>query len=402
MTLLERALALIPGASCTNAKSPLRLYPADTPHFANSAKGSRFIDDRGRSWLDCDMALGTVVWGHCRGEIDDAVCRQARRGTVYSIPALLEAEVAARILLRLEEFESVRFLKNGSEAVSAAVRVARSATGHRAIVAGSYHGWHDWAAYHHYGGGTELGIPEAAVGDVRWLRECCFSAVEEAVAGLSSVAAVVACPEEWKPDDLRLLRHLCSSRQAILVFDEVKAGMRFGRRGVFGEIGVVPDLLCLSKGLANGLPLAALFGPRDLMNHCLRAGITTTHAGECISLAAANAAELLLAETSQWPPWRHIARRLMDTALTAINESGLGRSLAIVGYPGCFSFTTVGDPFRHEAFRSHFVRSFATMGVFSRGFILLSAAHSDADVAIISSALRATIESWAATSVANS
>ena len=398
MTLitLDKALRIVPGGSSTNAKSPLRFYPPETPVFAISAEGCRFTDELGRVWLDCDMALGAVVWGHCRPEIDDAVRQQLGRGVLYSVPATIEFEVAESILGRLAAFDALRFFKNGSDAVSGAVRVARSATGRRAVVCGTYHGWHDWAAYHFYGSQAELGIPLELSSTVRWAGGETYAAFRQQMSEDNPPAAVIVCPEHWAIPDLQELRVQCSRRGSVLVFDEVKSGLRFGKRGVFATTGVVPDLLCLSKGLANGLPLSVLAGSGSLMRHCLQARLTGTHAGECLSLSAAGAAEQLLANVEAWPPWEGAARDIMADASNAINECGLQHHLVVEGYSGSFRVGAPGMPALADPFREHFIRQLAREGVFSAGYILLSAAHSQEDLSLVGRAVVKAIRGWAA------
>jgi glutamate-1-semialdehyde 2,1-aminomutase len=393
--LLARARRFLPEAASTLAKSPNRFFPPLTPSFAVSGHGPMFIDSRGQRWLDCDMGLGTVVWGYCRAEIDDAAIEQIRRGAHFSVPTAIEAELAEKVIHRLTSFEAVRFCKNGSDAVTAAVRIARSATGRTRVVSGSYHGWHDWSAYRHYGGGPELGIP-APIGQLTlWLEdetvECATATVESG----TDVAALIVCPEHWAPAGLRSLRLLCDEKGIVLVFDEVKSSIRFGRHGVCGGTGVVPDLLCLGKGLANGYPLAGIVGPHDLMRRCTDVRFTGTFFGECVSLAAASAAEDLLANHESWPPWRPMAEAMMDRIQRTIVREGLTENLSITGYHGCFRIQTpnlspLADPFRH-----YFVQELAKRGIFSAGHVLLSCAHDERQVAQIRDACQEVVSNWA-------
>jgi len=363
---LARALRVIPGGSSTRAKSPLR---TGMPVFAGSAHGCVFTDTDGRSWVDWDMALGTVVWGHSRREIVEAIEAQCRSGILYTVPAQLEFQVAEQILERLDSFASLQFFKSGSESTSAAVRLARAATGRKDIVCGTYHGWHDWAAFHHYGGRASLGIPEGRY--VRWAQRETFDAF---CALISGAAAAIVCPEHWSVDDLKRLRAECTLRGTLLVFDEVKAGIRFSARGVFGAVGVTPDLICMSKGLANGMPLAIVAGSRELMQLCRDAAITGTHAGECLSLASAAACERLLRD-SAWPPWDAAAREVMQRASDTIRD--VGTPLTVEGYPGCFGLTG------GTGLREHL----ASRGMFSLGWILPSAAHEPRHFAALADAL---------------
>ena len=364
---LAHALKVIPGGSSTNAKAPSRMA---RPLFAASAAGCEFKDREGRRWVDWNMALGAVIWGHGRPEITDAIVRQCSRGIIYSAPAALEIEVASRLLDRLQDFDALRFFKTGSEATSAAIRIARAATGRDDVVCATYHGWHDWSAYHHYARRAILGIPEPR--GIRWAAAESFDAFAP---HLDRVAAAVVCPEHWSVDQLRDLRERCTREGIVLVFDEVKSGMRFGGRGVFGSIGVTPDLLCMSKGLANGMPLAVTAGKDALMRYAYDAQISGTYSGECISLAAAAASEELLRELASWPPWQKHAEEVMERATAAIRDTAA--PLEMEGYAGCFRLRG------REGLSEHL----ADRGMFSSGWILPSAAHEPRHYAALAEAL---------------
>ena len=133
----REACSRIPGGCSTSAKSPLR-NPAWGPYFATRAHGGHFTDDEGREWLDFDMALSAAVIGYAVPAIDEAVIRQIKKGFVFSVPSLLEAELAERLCERFPSVECVRFCKDGSDATSAAVRIARRVTGRSKIVIGSF------------------------------------------------------------------------------------------------------------------------------------------------------------------------------------------------------------------------------------------------------------------------
>ena len=384
---IDRALSLIPGGSSTMAKSCLRGFPPQTPSFAVSAAGATFIDDQGRQWIDCDMALGAVIWGFDCREVNEAIASQLSRGQIFSVPAVIEIDLAERILDRLRDFESIRFCKNGADAVAAAVRIARSATGRELVACGTYHGWLDWSAFHHYGANAALGIPRTVGHLTTWLQEETFAAYNRLDA--KSYAAIVVCPEHWTETDLRSLRESCTRHGILLIFDEVKSGMRYGKRGVFGNIGVQPDLLCISKGMANGLPLAALIGSRELMRYAETVRFSNTHAGECISIAAALAGETMLKRKADWPSWRDEAAAM----ISGLTPLAAPRGLAIAGEPGLFALRPT-EKSLSAAFREHFVKTLASNSVFTTGSIALSDAHTAAQIEHIRAATERATSTW--------
>lgn len=395
LSLIQKAESLIPGGTSTLAKSFCRMYAPDTPCFATRARGAYFEELEGRKWLDCDMALGTVVWGHCHHRVNLSIIKQVSLGHNFSVPSYLESLVAEKILNRLGSFSSLRFCKNGADAVSAAVRIARAYTSRPRIVAGSYHGWHDWCAYHHYRGVRRLGIPEPVGNLTSWLEDESLASVRKALSLHDDVAAVVVCPEHWTRDDLQEILLLCKLKGTLLIFDEVKSSIRFSRAGVAGAVGIGPDLLCLSKGLANGLPLAAIVGQREVMSLCDDVRFTSTYATEALSLAAANACEDLLMKQVHWPPWREKAEALMRILSNEIEEHTLQNDLAVYGYHGCFRVGTPQVPAAEDKFRRHFVLTLAKKRIFSAGYILLSVAHNSKHLARIEMAARSAIRTWA-------
>jgi len=289
----------------------------------------------------------------------------------------------------------LRFFKTGSDAVSAAVRVARAATRRSMIASGSYHGWHDWAAYHWYGNHERLGIPSGIGDTVRFFEHESADRLLPLLRQKQPLAAAIVCPEHWEKRDLETVRTECDEVGTILIFDEVKSSLRYGQRGVTGAIGVKPDLICISKGLANGLPLAALAGSHRLMRHCVSGQVSGTYAGECLSLAAASAAESLLSNTSTWPPWNCYSKDLMKVARSTIADCGLGKELIVEGYAGCFRIGKPTNRLLSDPFTKHFVSIFTSGGVFSRGFVVPSVAHCESDFNLIGELIVHAIRSWA-------
>jgi glutamate-1-semialdehyde 2,1-aminomutase len=388
----ERRAKLLPAGTSTLAKSPF--YPTGIlgERYGVSAEGAYCTDLYGCRWLDMDMALGSVIWGHSEPSIVAGVVRQAALAFSLSMPSPIEGELAERILARLECFDQIQFAKSGSDVTTAAIRLARAVTGRRTVVLGRYHGWHDWSAFGHYGERATLGIPPETQKFTVWLERETAEDVAAAL-GQRDVAAIIVCPEHWTAPDLQRVRSMASQSGAILIFDEVKAGMRFGRRGVFGAKGTVPDLLCLGKGLANGLPLSALAGPRALMDHLPGTRFTGTHATDTLSMAAALAGERLLERTPQWPPWQESGLSVMTALDAAIARAKLGGQLAVHGYPGCF---WLGDS-RGDippTFRTHLLTCLADERVFSRGFVVPSAAHGGAEMQLVCDVIAAALTAW--------
>jgi len=317
---------------------------------------------------------------------------------VFSIPSLLEAELAERLSSRFSAAQSLRFCKDGSDATSAAVRIARSATGRSKIIAASYHGWHDWSAVHYYReqgfDSRQLGIPPTVERDTIWLPTETFAQSEEVMSSSNDIAGIIICPENWPDSDLALLGDYCTKKRMVLIFDEIKSGIRYGSHGVAGAIGVEPDLMCLGKSIANGFPLAALGGKTELMSLCADINFSTTAASESASMAAALAVDDHLRTTEQWPPWKDYCQGMISRLTTLLSAAPSECRLAISGYPGNFRVHIPGRSFRSDPFRNVMITTLARHGIFSMGYLAPCAAHTGEDFARLEAALREALEIW--------
>ena len=285
-----RAAAVIPGGASTGSKRPAALYGPDTDfwptHFV-AAKGCELETPSGQHLLDCSMALGAVALGYGDGGVRDAVQRAVAAGNVSGLSSVLEVTVAERLCDIVPCAERVRFLKTGAEAVAAAVRIARAATGRTHVVGSGYFGWLDWWT-------DAAGVPAGAHADFTAVPFDDVSALRAAVrAAGAKLAAIVIEPvverlpsAEWIAE----ARALCDAAGALLIFDELKTGFRLAAGGYQAYANVTPDLAAFGKAMANGFPLAAVVGRAAPMEEgCGRTWISSTLAGEAVALAAAAA-----------------------------------------------------------------------------------------------------------------
>lgn len=288
---LARAVRVLPGITQTYSKGPDQHVAGVYPVFLVRGDGCRVWDIDGRSYIDYPGALGPLVLGYRDPEVDAAITEQLALGMVFSLANPLEVVVAEAIVEMVPCADMVRFVKTGSEATSAAVRLSRAFTRRDRVAMCGYHGWHDWAIGHT---ARAAGVPEAVArlthqwtyNDLGSLREIFDSHPGE-------VGTVIMEPvgvEEAHPGFLEAVRDLAHERGALLIFDEVITGFRFAPGGAQEYFGVVPDLAAFGKALANGLPLAAVAGRADVMDQVATTTfISSTFGGETLSLAAAGA-----------------------------------------------------------------------------------------------------------------
>ena len=283
--LLNRVTDVIPVGSQTYSKSA-RYYPIGaSPLFLTKGKGAYVWDVDGNKFCDFVCSLGPITLGYNYPAVDKAITRQLKNGIIFSLPSPLEYELTTLLMNYVSNCEMVRFMKTGSEACCAAIRLARAYTGKDVILTSGYHGW-----------GSEFAILSERNKGIP--REYSMSIAEfqynniqelERLFTHNKVAAVIMEPViVQKPKDsfLHRVRNLCTKNNALLIFDEVVTGGRFKPLTTSGYFGVTPDLTILGKGIANGASLAAVCGPKSLMPEFENLMISGTFHGNCLDLAA--------------------------------------------------------------------------------------------------------------------
>jgi glutamate-1-semialdehyde 2,1-aminomutase len=280
----------VPGFTSTGSKRPEALFGGGAPLRMTRAAGCRVWDDADppREYLDYVMALGAVALGYGHPAVNAAALGAIAAGVVGPLPPTIEEELAEALARRLPWLERIRFLKTGAEAVAAAVRLGRAATGRDLVLGCGYHGWLDWCQ-----GGAMAGVPAATRGQYGELPFNDAERTREQIRALGDRLAVVVVEpvivaepsREW----LNVLRAETQRAGAVLVFDEIKTAFRLAVGGVTERTGVRPDLTVLGKALANGFPLAVVGGRADIMAGVAHTWISSTLATESVALAAARA-----------------------------------------------------------------------------------------------------------------
>jgi glutamate-1-semialdehyde 2,1-aminomutase len=404
--LYEAALGLIPGG----VNSPVRAMQAvgRDPIFVASGDGPQLVDVDGNRYLDYVCSWGPLIAGHAHPDVVAAVTEAARHGTSFGAPTEAEVRLAAAVVERVPGAELVRLTSSGTEAAMTAVRLARAITGRDRVLkfAGAYHGHVDGLLADAGSGLATQGIPAspgvtaAQAGDtivVPWNDAGSLAGTFEREG--PALAAVLAEPIPANmglvpPVDgfLEALRDGCDRTGALLVLDEVITGFRVARGGAQERLGVRGDLVVLGKVLGGGLPLAAVAGPRELMERLAPAGDTYqagTLSGNPLATAAGLATLSLLddeaygrlALTSE-----RLATGLAEAAATA------GEAVHVAWTCGLVGVFFSADPVRdyagaRAADAAAFGRFHAAM--LARGIYLPpspfeawfpSLAHADADV----------------------
>ena len=386
---LARAERVIPLGSQTFSKSRTQYPYGVSPYFIARAKGSRVWDLDGNEYIDFISSLCAVTLGYQDPDVTAAVRAQLDdSGVIFSLPHPLEAEVAEMICAMVPCAEMVRFGKNGSDATTGAIRLARAYTGRDRIAVCGYHGWQDW-----YIGSTarHRGVPQATrdlthsfpYNDIGALRALLESRPGE-------FAAVILEPmnvADPAPGYLPGVRDLTHQHGALLVFDETITGFRYANGGAQQLFGVTPDLATFGKGIANGYPLSAVAGRREVMKLMEEIFFSFTMGGEALSLAAARAT---LGKLQREPVTERVAgtgRSIMVGLSETIARHGLTERFRVSGHPS-WSFLNILEGACGTAFE---IKTLLMQELFQRGILgygthNVSYAHTEGDVAQLLSA----------------
>ncbi|MGE0216282.1 glutamate-1-semialdehyde 2,1-aminomutase [Mycolicibacterium sp.] len=390
-TALQAALhTAVPGGAHTYARGADQ-YPVDMAPVLVRGRGARVWDADGNNYVEYGMGLRSVTLGHGYQPVVDAVCAAIAGGVNFTRPTELELLAAEDFLGLVPGADMVKFAKNGSDATTAAVRLARAATG-RDLVAICHHPFFstdDW-----FIGTTEMsaGIPEVTrsqslrfsyndLGSVQAL----FDAHPDGIAAVIMEAATAMA--EPQPGFLEGVRALCDAHGAVLVFDEIITGFRWSMHGAQTVYGVTPDLSCWGKAMGNGFPISALAGRRELMElgglNTDRDRVfllSTTYGAESTGLAAFRAVVTAYREHDPIAAMEAAGRRLADGVNAVARDLGIAEFFEVTGRPSCLIFVT-RDPGGHpsQPFRTLFLQEMLRAGILGQSFVT-SAAHTDADI----------------------
>ncbi|GAA1181044.1 glutamate-1-semialdehyde 2,1-aminomutase [Streptomyces hebeiensis] len=399
----ERLHAVIPGGAHTYAKGDDQ-YPEDLAPVISHGRGAHVWDVDGNRYIEYGSGLRSVSLGHAHPRVIEAVRRELDRGGNFVRPSIVEAEAAERFLATVPTAEMVKFAKNGSDATTAAVRLARAATGRPRVAVCADHPFFsvdDW-----FIGTTPMsaGVPAATneltvafpYGDLAATEELLSRHRDEIACLILEPATHTGPPPGPRPRPstpdptpgyLAGLRELADRHGCVLIFDEMITGFRWSEAGAQGLYGVVPDLSTFGKALGNGFAVSALAGRRDLME---RGGLrhpgdrvfllSTTHGAETHSLAAAMAVQTTYVEEGVTARLHALGERLAAGVRDAAASMGVGDHVVVRGRASNLVFATLDENRRpSQRYRTLFLRRLLAGGVLAPSFVV-SGALDDADI----------------------
>ena len=341
----KETLQYIPDGVQTLSKMPSKHINGIYPKYIDRAKGA-YVWSGDKKYVDYPLALGPIVLGHANDEVNSAIIDQLQRGVVYSLPNQKETELAKKICDIIPSAEMVRFVKTGSEATSAAVRIARAYTGRNKILCCGYHGWHDWYAV--VNNKTD-GIPKNISNLIAKFEYNNLEDLEKKLGSKKScrVAAVIMEPYvlvEPNQGYLQSVKQLCEEYGALLIFDEVVTAFRTKKWSAQAYYKVIPDLTTIGKAMANGLPMGCVCGKREVMKvlqgDCF---ISSTFGGELASISAALATINYIEKYNVIDHIWQMGERLINGFRNITDSMGLSDKVKLIGLPPrtYFVFPTV-------------------------------------------------------------
>jgi len=349
--LYKEASKYLAGGVGSHARSKQAGYNP-YPLYMEKGEGARIYDVDGNEYIDFLMALGPLLFGHKPKEILEAVFKEVTEtGSILGAPYETEYLVAKNLVRLIPCFELVRFTSSGTEAVMAALRLARAYTGRNKIVRfeGHYHGWSDCI---HIGTFPELnrntgeivkpirpaspGIPSTYTNDIivlPWNEPKILGKTLDKFVG--EVAAVITEPVMCntgvilpKDNYLNSLREITQEHKVLLIFDEIITGFRLGLGGAQEYFNVTPDLAVFGKALGAGFPIAAYGGRKDIMKLTAEGKVPLggTFNSNVVAIAAARVALQLLEENAStiYPALFHMGEHL---------QQGLNEVMRNLGVP---------------------------------------------------------------------
>jgi len=269
LELFEEAKTLVPGG-VLGARKPGDFIMGEFPIFLEYGKGCRLTDVDGNEYIDFLCGYGPIILGYREEEVDDAVIQQIKdKGFCFTLTQPYQNELARKLNELIPSAELSSFLKTGSDATTASIRIARAYTNRIKIMRCGYHGWHDWCVE------MKGGIPEKFYEDVYEFHYNDLDHLEDLMKKHGDqTAAIIMTPfghhlhekmQTPKPGFLEGVRKLADKYGAVLVFDEVRTCFRLRMGGAQELYGVIPDLTVLGKGMANGYAISVVTGKKDVM-----------------------------------------------------------------------------------------------------------------------------------------
>lgn len=403
MNYQERLLKAIPGGAHTYSRG-YDQYPTNAPQILTNGKGTYIFDPDGNKYLDYGMALRAVNLGYAEDEIDAAAIAQIKNGNNLTRPSMIELEAAELLIDLIDSVDMVKFTKNGSTAVSAAVKLSRAYTGRELVARCAeqpFFSYDDW-----FIGSTPLtrGIPQEAIEKTKMFRYNDIASLEALIAQHPGKFACVvlepAATEEPKDGYLQKVQALCRANGIVFVLDEMITGFRWHMKGAQHLYGVTPDLCTFGKAMANGFAVACIAGRREIMElgSIEFEGrervflLSTTHGAEMCGLGAFVATVKFMQQHNVVEHLWDYGRKLTAMMQRKAEEHGVGQNFKVGGIACSPYYLTLDSSGANSlGLRTLFSQEMIRNGVLMP-WIALSYRHGETELAATERALDAAFD----------
>lgn len=398
MNYQERLLKVIPGGAHTYSRG-YDQYPSNAPQILTRGKGAYVFDPEGNKYLDYGMALRAVNIGYAEDEIDQAAIKQIRSGNNLTRPSMIELEAAELLVELIDSVDMVKFTKNGSTAVSAAVKLARAYTGRELVARCAeqpFFSFDDW-----FIGSTPLtrGIPQETIEKTKMFRYNDITSLEDLIAQYPGQFACVvlepATTEKPKDGFFQSIQTLCLKHGIVFVLDEMITGFRWHMKGAQYTYGITPDLCTFGKAMANGYSVSCVAGRREIM----KLGsiefegservflLSTTHGAEMSGLGAFVATINFMRQNKVVEHLWSYGNRLIDMLQSRALGYGISQSFRVGGIPCSPYYLTLDESGANSlALRTLFAQEMIRHGVLMP-WVSLSYRHGEEELAVTERAI---------------
>lgn len=381
--LVEREKKVAPLAAQTFSKSYRYFMPGSAPMYIDHAEGAKVYDVDGNEFIDFICCLGPITLGYNYPAVNEAVIEQLNKGIIFSTQAPVECELAEKLVEVIPCAEMVKFVKNGSDATTAAIRLARAYTGRERVAMCGYHGMHDWSI-----GASEnrRGVPKAVCELTKTFKYNDIGSLENLLAAHpGEYAAVIMEPIQSNGTTKEYLQAVIDTAHkhgAVAIFDEVVSGFRYAIGGASEYYGVTPDMASYGKGCANGMPLSFVAGKREIIS-LIEQGVfvSMTFGGDAISLAGALATIKVMQENDVMGHARRLGGMILEGLKDRVAKHGIEKAVLVSGLAAhCgVAFNDV-ESLNYLDIHSIFTKNMLENGILCHALTNISFSHTEDDV----------------------
>lgn len=352
LQMFEDAQRLTPGG-VGGIRRPYNFVVGEYPIFITHGRGGHIFDVDGNEYIDMLCAYGPIILGYVEPEINDAVKARMDDGFCFSLVQPIQNELEERLIHTLPCGEQAIIVKTGSDATNAAVRAARAYTGRDKVARCGYHGWGDWCVE------VPGGVPQAVrdltrefhYGDIADLeRVFAENPGEVGTVIITPVGHPLAAPVVPPPPGyLEQVKEVTHKNGAVLIFDEIRTGFRVAMGGAQERYGVTPDLTTVGKAMANGYPIAAVVGKREILSVYEQvAFLSSTFFPNSLEMVAAmKCMDILEREKVQDAIWER-GTRFLERLGRIVDASGVPVTMSGIPPMPFLTFDKVDDHYRER------------------------------------------------------